>query len=155
MEWRPHSSLLDCPAMEARKRRRAQSLDCRGIGHSQGRARPAIAAVRVHWSAARVMCGGVVFGRLRQVELVLIGSQQVFLSRYVEIDQFVFHKNTYAILTTRFTDVVLIGSQHATLCTLQCTKICCGRPVTCAYICRTNMDIILFRSKSVQRIGAL
>ncbi len=30
---------------------------------------------------------------------------QVFLSRYVEIDQFVFHKNTYAILTTRFTDV--------------------------------------------------
>ena len=29
---------------------------------------------------------------------------QVFLSRYVEIDQFVFHKNTYAILTTRFTD---------------------------------------------------
>jgi hypothetical protein len=32
---------------------------------------------------------------------------QVFLRRYVKIDQFVFHKNTYAILTTRFTDVVV------------------------------------------------
>ncbi len=30
---------------------------------------------------------------------------QVFLSRYVEIDQVVFDKNTYAILTNRFTDV--------------------------------------------------
>ncbi len=29
---------------------------------------------------------------------------QVFLSRYVEIDQVVFEKNTYAILTNRFTD---------------------------------------------------
>ncbi len=29
---------------------------------------------------------------------------QVFLSRYVEIDQVVFDKNTYAILTNRFTD---------------------------------------------------
>jgi hypothetical protein len=34
---------------------------------------------------------------------------QVFLSRYVEIDHFVFHKNTYAILTTRFTDVARPG----------------------------------------------
>jgi hypothetical protein len=31
---------------------------------------------------------------------------QVFLSRYVEIDQVVFDKNTYAILTNRFTDGV-------------------------------------------------
>ncbi len=31
---------------------------------------------------------------------------QVFLSRYVEIDQVVFDKNTYAILTNRFTDDV-------------------------------------------------
>jgi hypothetical protein len=29
---------------------------------------------------------------------------QVLLSRYVEIDQFVFDNNTYAILTNRFTD---------------------------------------------------
>ncbi len=29
---------------------------------------------------------------------------QVFLSRYVEIDQVVFDKNTYAILTDRFSD---------------------------------------------------
>ena len=28
----------------------------------------------------------------------------VFLNRYVEIDQIVFDKNTYAILTNRFTD---------------------------------------------------
>jgi hypothetical protein len=34
---------------------------------------------------------------------------QVFLSRYVEIDQLVFHKNTYAILTTRFTDAGVPG----------------------------------------------
>jgi hypothetical protein len=30
---------------------------------------------------------------------------QVVLSRYVEIDQVVFDKNTYATLTNRFTDV--------------------------------------------------
>jgi hypothetical protein len=29
---------------------------------------------------------------------------QIFLNRYVEIDQVVFDKNTYAILTNRFTD---------------------------------------------------
>ncbi len=43
---------------------------------------------------------------------------QVFLSRYVEIDQVVFDKNTYAILTNRFTDVAEIehgrsGAQRA------------------------------------------
>ncbi len=32
---------------------------------------------------------------------------QVFLSRYVEIDQVVFDKNTYTILTNRFTDACL------------------------------------------------
>jgi hypothetical protein len=39
---------------------------------------------------------------------------QVFLSRYVEIDQVVFDKNIYAILTNRFTDVGLCMAVHGT-----------------------------------------
>ncbi len=34
---------------------------------------------------------------------------QAFLSRYVEIDQVGFDKNTYAILTNRFTEAPVLG----------------------------------------------
>ncbi len=63
---------------------------------------------------------------------------QVFLSRYVEIDQVVFHKNTYSILTNRFTDGGSLTSGFLPPTMLYVTYYVVRHARTTSYVQRTT-----------------